>query len=550
MRGSHRVNLRRVLSIPTLRREAILFGARPPPNTAASLDPSTCSDVISSGIERDHTHPPGSINRQHLSNDLNQLQTLHAEESGSTGPNKTRKKWISRKNDSSLDTTVSNMTPQTTVTLHRINAAFEQNDIARSAATLDICKLAPSSVEAILTRDIHRNVFRLPPSRLRVWLYNLDLGTIAQSALNHIYSDMCSIEKALLADVIIATKINSGSRVKSCREAALLLKLQRTLLCRNMKSDLNMQVYKSCVDVLDIKAWRMSTEFVHLCHTLHSLWQHQYKQGNINKILQCHSLSDTSSDLSVLYSPLLPHLQKTVYDIDPNSVPTLLDLLVRISHHVPTKALVQLHEVAFLKIVELSKNMDHNCLLRSLHHLEQLDSLLTPPFYFLCERYLKTPPSSVSMKDFYLVTRCLSRCFHIDLSSLKRVLLLYRSFCQCAPTEVSILEPFVARVILRSLDISPATKNAKVEFDTVGISTNTGCNGLLNPATPSVPICRGYHSKVRRLEDIIGLLKLSLGYLRKSPDPLVVQLCDFGYLKRNHVIKSGFRIPLEMIFMS
>lgn len=270
--------------------------------------------------------------------------------------------------------------PPTWSTNGRINAAFDRGGIESTVLSTTKWESSLSAVEALLERDIVNNVFNLPAPRLRVWLYNIDVNKLLQLTLSHVYSDKCYAEKALAADLVISSRIKSGSSSPSCKEAFLILKLQRALLSRRIKPDLNLQLYRHCIQVLNTKMDSIPGDYlVRLCVMLDDLWKHLAKEGKLDTIRECHMIEDESLDMSKLHAPLLRFLEKSLFDISAGVLPPLMKLLVRLQHYMPkgrrsawifhhrsilVETLVNLHELCFLKVIELAE-------------ASSLDSLLT-----------------------------------------------------------------------------------------------------------------------------------------------------------------------------
>ncbi|GIX62233.1 SACPA operon antiterminator, putative [Babesia caballi] len=557
MRGSHGVNLRRVLSLPTSRHDTTLLGRYHPSNrqkrsgNTPTRDDAPCNGKpattpAASAHRRTPTAPTDGRRRNNAA-----LLTSNPPETRGHPGNYPAPCQQPPQLQPPTGVPVSTAPTATQHPTHRtLNAAFDRGDIASSALSLLDKGTSQSSVEALLARDIGRNLFNLPVQRLRVWLYNADVGSVAQATLRHLYSASYLPEKALVADAVILNKLESGPGLTSCRDAFLLLKLQRVLLSKSLKSTLNLPVYQRCIQLLNAKAGRLPGDYlVHLSLTLDSLWRHLSRGGALDSIRDCHAVTDAPLSLSDLHSPLVLFLEKAAFDISCNTVPPLLDLLVRLQHHLAKEALLPLHKVAFLKVIEFAHLLPLDAALRSLRLLERLESSLPLPFYFLCQRVLAKPGDTVEYAVFHTAARCLSRCHHVANNSLHRLLLLYRSFLQHVPAYVyNSSERFVAASLLRALEVAPATAEAKLELSALySPSENPGAAALAPASTGSVRLPEGYYRRIRSLQDLTPLLASSLVHLRRSGDASVPKLCDLPHLKRHYGLRGGLRLPIKSL---
>ncbi|KAK1933328.1 hypothetical protein X943_003146 [Babesia divergens] len=496
MRGSHLVKLRRVLSLPTSRRETCLLGL-----------PATCSAIR---VDKDEgatperhaikcvTNGTPAYRQLNTANNLSTLQTPQdATVLGRRAP------WEG---------------PPTWSTNGRINAAFDRGGIESTVLSTTKWASSLSAVEALLERDIVNNVFNLPAPRLRVWLYNIDVNKLLQLTLSHVYSDKCYAEKALAADLVVSNRINSGSSSPSCKEAFLILKLQRALLSRRIKPDINLQLYRHCIQVLNTKMDSIPGDYlVRLCVMLDDLWKHLAKEGKLDTIRECHMIEDESLDMSKLHAPLLRFLEKSLFDISAGVLPPLMKLLVRLQHYMPKGR-------------------------------QRVESVFPLPLYFVCKQILGKPVDTVCYRSYHMVTRCLSRCNAVDLLSLKRTLLLYLSFSRGSKGTLNAsIQRCVLLVILRAFEVTPATEEARIEMDTASSLSEHKGYIPLTKHVEAVPVPRGYYKKVRSVEDIRWLILLSLKHLSDFEDTWVRRLCDSSHLKRHYRLRGSLRLSLPML---
>ncbi|CDR96471.1 hypothetical protein, conserved [Babesia bigemina] len=513
MRGSHAVNLRRVLSLPTARRETFLFGR-------ARARPRATRSGLAKPIRREGA--PGTvITPSSLGNGVSNDTDYDTQSAwyGAPAPTGGRAALVPQ-SPQSADGKVSDSIAG------RINASFDRSDIAYSASNLMEGRQSPLSVEAVLDLQIRQNVFNLPAPRLRVWLYNLDIGTIAQAALSNLFSATPSVDKVLVAESVLANKVGSEHGVRSCRDAFLLLKLQRALLLLGLRCELNLALYRPCIQLLNFKLDSMRSEHVvHVCQTLAWLWHRMALDGKLESIRDCHGLKEADDLQASLYSPLVSCLERAVLDIGPDTITRLLDLLVMLQR-------------------QLSKG--------KLMSSERVESNLPKPFYFVCKEVLAKLSKSVDYKDFHLVVRCLSRCSSVDPVSLNCVLLLYKSLATGSESSMYYpLERFVVEVILRGLEIEPVTKDANAELR----RTQTEAASTYQAALTPLPSCyitvpKGYRRKVHSLKDISPLISWAVGTLKRSMDPSVADMCDYSHIKRHYRMRSSLQLPLTDLLRS
>ncbi|EDO07779.1 hypothetical protein BBOV_III002120 [Babesia bovis T2Bo] len=539
MRRGHVADFRRVLSTPTVRRESILFGHGTTRRSAGPLRKRANAATM------DLTEHPESFPSRYDGYPSNRSPSKSSDvniENGNRTPSalfpgiRTATKAISTSHKDAYRKTQPNATaPSSLGTLRgrSLNASLDRSDIGISVMSSVTGPITPYVVENILLRDISRNVFNLPISRLRIWLYNFDLTRLAHTALDYYYCGKFSPEKLLLVDAVVTNKISAASPIRSCKDVAPLLKLERILISSGIKTVLNMSLYRCCIDTLETHAYRISSDFVNICLNLDVLWQHMANLGQLGDISDIHSVTEGGPILPQLYKPLVPHLERAAFELSANGLPAMLQLLIRLGPYVPRKELLRLHELVFLKIMEHYNTMEAGISIHLLRLLERLETSLPKPIYFLCNRYLNVPGTNIKLCDFALVTRCLSHCLHIDILTLRRVLLLYRGFVQSG-ADTSGIDISIIGTIHRAFEVYPLTTES-----TLASAVVPGTESSLFIILP-----RGYYRKSLCQEEFYSLVRWSLGRLRESCDPRVVRLCDPLYLRCNYVMRSSLRNPL------
>ncbi|GBE59468.1 SACPA operon antiterminator, putative [Babesia ovata] len=563
MRGSHAVNLRRVLSLPTARRETFLFGRYRPVTRKESPSDLSINDASppKGPPARPRAARPGlekSTRREDVKGRATTQKSVGNDFSnnircddpparyGGSAPTGSRGAFLLQSSqiaDGKVSHSISG----------RMNASLDRSDIASSALPLMEGGTSHLSVEEVLDRQIRQNVFNLPVPRLRVWLYNMDIGTIAQVALRNLFSVTPSADKVLVAESVLANRVGSEDGVRSCRDAFLLLKLQRGLLSLGIRSELNLEVYRPCIQLLNFKIGSMHSEHVvQLCQTLAWLWHRMSLDGKLGVIRDCHGLKETDDLYASLYSPLVTCLGRAALDIGQDTVTRLLDLLVMLQHHLSKESLLRLHEISFLKVIEFSGALSLDAAISTLRALERLESNLPKPFYFICKEVLVKFGKSVHYKDFHLVVRCLSRCSSVDPQSLNRILLLYKSLVTDAESSKYYpLERFVVAVVLRALEIEPATNQANLELGGTYTPTSSKSTTELTPSSSCyITVPKGYHRKVHSLKDLDPLISWVIVKLKSSVDPSVPVMCDYSHIKRHYRLRGSLQLSLTNLLGS